>query len=296
MYKTIANNELMSYNIKGMEIVMATYIKSLKDNEVIYYTHAYMEKPKNGLFEMHSHNVYEIIYIISGDVSYIIEDRKYKLSPGDMIITRPSDYHFIDIDSPVDYNRQSIVFDGAGIGMDMHILPKGLDVVSVSEDSILHGIFSKIDRYSEVLSNEDFFEVLKALTKEIIYNLSVWDADAEKENKAATNPVLTAALKYIKKHLYEIKDISEVADAVFVTESYLYRLFKTHLRQSPKKYIRDKRMLKAQRLLRDGKRPSAVAVYCGFSDYATFYRNYVSFFGVPPSNKNFDFRLTKTED
>ncbi len=273
---------------------MAHYVKNPKNRETLFYAHATVENPDKNAYSMHSHNVYEVIYIIKGDVSYTIEDRTYKLSPGDLVISRPSDLHSINIDSPALYDRQNILFDGKEAGLDMSILPKGLDVISVPDGSTIRGIFEKIDYYAEMFEKDRFFDILNMLTREIIYNLSVWQPDIDRIS--APNPVLSAALKYIKDHLFEIRDVEEIAQAVFVTESYLFRLFKKHLRQSPKKYIRGKRMLKAQRMLWEGKLPLDVAARCGFSDYATFYRNYIDFFGTSPSDKNFDFQLTKTVD
>ncbi len=275
---------------------MVEYIQNLKSGESIRYTHAVHPNPPCDLFAMHSHNVYEIIHIISGDASYIIEDRKYKLSAGDMVITRPSDYHYIEINSSIDYNRQAIIFDGKALGLDMSILPKGLDVLPLAEHGEVREIFAKLDKYAELFFEERFFEILESLTREMVYNLSVLKQAPRMKTDFGASPILTAALAYIREHLFDISDIAEIAEAVFVTESYLFRLFKNHLGQSPKKYIRDKRMLKAQRMLLDGRRPSDVAAACGFSDYATFYRNYTSFFGISPSNKNFDYRLTKDRD
>ena len=40
-----------------------------------------------------------------------------------------------------------------------------------------------------------------------------------------------------------------------------------------------------QKMLSEGERPTAVCTRCGFSDYTTFYRNYVGFFGCPPSER-----------
>ena len=269
---------------------------NMKNGESFLYSHFVHEAPRKNLFSMHSHNIYEIIHVIEGDISYVIEDRKYKVNAGDMIISRPSDYHCIEINSPANYDRQSILFDGKELGIDMSILPKRLDVVRIHEGSITDGIFKKLDHYAHSFSQNEFFDLLKILTKELVYNLSLSSPYTDTDAISTSSPVLTAALKYIKEHLFEIKDVKEIAQAVFVTESYLFRLFKAHLYQSPKKYIRDKRMLKAQRMLWEGKRPTEVSAICGFVDYATFYRNYIDFFGASPSDKNFDFRLTKTVD
>ena len=77
----------------------------------------------------------------------------------------------------------------------------------------------------------------------------------------------------------------KIKDRLYVSESYLFRLFKRELHQTPLKYIREKRLMMAKKMLSEGERPTAVCSRCGFSDYTTFYRNYVAFFGYPPSER-----------
>ena len=74
-----------------------------------------------------------------------------------------------------------------------------------------------------------------------------------------------------------------MAKSCFVTESYLYRLFKNELHKTPAKYIASKRLLLAERMISDGESPTTVYEKCGFSDYTTFYRDYRAHFGHTPS-------------
>jgi AraC-like DNA-binding protein len=146
-------------------------------------------------------------------------------------------------------------------------------------------IFKKLDIYSAKLKEQDFFEVMILLIKELFYALSIERAESVNETKEI-NPILSNALKYINSNLFSVKSISEVADALFITESYLHRIFKTELHKSPKKYINDKRLLAAQSLIQMGERPTEIYERCGFSDYTAFYRNYREHFGYSPSKEN----------
>ena len=250
--------------------------------DTIKYNHHLKKAPPSNSFTGHSHNLYEIIYVLSGDVTHVIEDKKYKLKSGDLVITRPSKYHFIQIDSTADYERHSILFDHKKLGIDTKMLPADLDVVSVAKGSIISDIFEKLDYYCKSFDKTEFSQLAKLLIQEIIYNL----ARAHTERSfSVINPQLSRALAYIAENLFTIKDISEVANAVFVTESYLFRLFKRELFKSPKKYITEKRLLYAQNQLKKGKSPTDVAEISGFEDYTTFYRNYVSMFGKSPSDE-----------
>ena len=47
-----------------------------------------------------------------------------------------------------------------------------------------------------------------------------------------------------------------------------------------------KRLSKAQKLIIEGEKPTSIYVECGFTDYGTFFRNYTSYFGYTPSQKD----------
>ena len=224
------------------------------------------------------------MYFINGDATYVIEDKKYKLSSGDLIITRPSTYHFVQIDSGAEYERHDLLFDHKRLGINMRALPSGLDVVNIKNGDVISEIFKKFGFYAEKFDNAAFSEVARLLIQETVYNLSLVE-DRKETDFSVINPILSRALAYIGENLFSVKDIAEVAGAVFVTESYLFRLFKKELFKTPKKYIIEKRLLWAQKQLRKGRKPTEIAVEAGFDDYTTFYRNYTELFGKKPSEE-----------
>lgn len=267
-----------------METKMEQRGISVEIPDLLKYNHHVVKNPSGKSFTGHSHNQYEILYFLSGDATHVIEDKRYKLKHGDLIIARPSKYHFIQMDSLADYERHNLLFDHKRLDIDTSPIPDGLDVVRIEDSGIIAGIFEKLDYYSHTFDKQRFGEVTRLLIQEIIYNLPLAERAAD-EGFSVINPLLSEALAYIAANLFTIKDISEVAGAVFVTESYLYRLFKKELFKTPKKYLTEKRLLHAQRELKKGGKPTEVAEACGFDDYTTFYRNYVDHFGKAPSDE-----------
>ena len=59
-----------------------------------------------------------------------------------------------------------------------------------------------------------------------------------------------------------------------------------YMKISPKKFINMKRLSKAQKLISEGQKPTAIYSECGFTDYGTFFRNYTNHFGYTPSQKD----------
>ena len=124
--------------------------------DTLKYNYFLRKKPSPEGFAGHSHNSYELLYFINGDASYVVEDKKYKLRSGDLIITRPSKYHFIQIDSQADYERHNLLFDHKQLGINMHFLPDGVDVINVEDGSVINGIFKKFSFYANNFKKTDF--------------------------------------------------------------------------------------------------------------------------------------------
>ncbi len=127
-------------------------------------------------------------------------------------------------------------------------------------------------------------DILGALIKELLYNLTL-SADSASNISFTTSPLLTKALEYINENLFTIKDIKDVCAHFFVSQQYFFRLFQTQLKITPRKYLNGKRLLYAQRMLQQGKKPTDVYLLCGFESYVGFYKQYVKTFGYPPSKE-----------
>ena len=246
------------------------------------YRHIVSENLDRNAYSTHIHNVYEILYFVEGDATHVIEDRKYKLKKGDLIFIRPFQYHFIQIDSTCRYERYDILFDKSNSligGIDL--FPKNVDVINILGNSIALDIFKKFDIYKQNSSNEVFEGILPHLLSELLYSIYLFSKGLY-EKSVFVSPLISASLKFINDNIYTIRDVKEISDALFVSESYLFRLFRNELHQSPKKYIREKRLLLAQNMIISGISPTEACEKSGFIDYTTFYRNYCDFFGHSP--------------
>lgn len=249
----------------------------------IYYDYATRSGKAGMIADLHCHNRFELIYVCSGELAHVIEGRRYLLKAGDLVLVRPSRYHYLQLMSDMPYVRFNILFDPVlcGIGEALQ-LPRTTEVVSLSANAIATGIFEKLELYRRGLNDEKFARVLQLLLSELFLNLQLHPGGAQKQQPQSPQ-LLAQALDYINQNLYTITDLEQVARALYISPSYLYQLFRRGLHQTPGRYIADKRLLAAQRRLRAGGRPSAVYRECGFRDYTSFFRSYKAFFGHPPS-------------
>ncbi len=262
---------------------MEKHFNLINNDEFIYDYGCYSNKKQ--AFSMHTHNLYEIIFFVKGDAYHIIEDRKYKLSKNDLILIQPQKYHYIEIESDKEYERFNILFNAEALGFNQIFGFKNFsEVISLSSNKIAVELFSKMQYYHTHLNKADFENVAIMLLKELFFNLSISAIEVKKDFSTLT-PVLSSALFYINENLFTISTIKEVAEKLFVTQSYLFRLFKQELKTTPKKYLTDKRLLCAQNLILLGNSPTKVYTECGWNDYTSFFRSYVKYFNHPPSQE-----------
>ena len=256
----------------------------IRTTDRVFFKHEISEDLPCDAYSMHTHNAYELIYFLDGDASHVIEDRKYKLKKGDLILIRPLSYHFIQIEGQARYERYDFLFDPSAHGVEgVDLLPDTLEVVNLEGNPVAKDIFRRCDIYRQNCTDEVFSVILPHLLSELFCNLHAFLSANHAIEGAKLSPLISEFIGFVNLHLGSPIDIGQVAADLFVSESYLFRLFKKELHQTPQKYIREKRLMMARKMLFEGERPTTVCMRCGFSDYTTFYRNYVAFFGCSPS-------------
>lgn len=255
------------------------------------FIHNTTERPMLDSFHMHVHNEYEIIYVVSGDCSYVLEDKIFKLKKNNLIVISPGKYHFLQIDgSSTTYERYNILIDPLTQTANNIDSLENFELLDCTNDSLITDIFKRLDYYYNELNSDQFADILGSIMKELVYCINIHKSNLQHVDAHTQNAIVTKILAYIEQHLTTLSGIKEVAEANYVSDAYLFRLFKKHLKISPHKYVNDKRLILAQKMIRLGTRPTVAYEKCGFSGYTTFFKSYVKYFGHAPSA---DFTNTK---
>ena len=235
-------------------------------------------------FPTHIHDHYELLFFYSGDISYVVEGKNYKLKPGDLVFTRPSIFHRIVPHSQAYYDRINILFDKSLIPQSIKKKIPNVDVFYFPEGSRVPLLLEKIEHYAKFFEGEELIRISTHIIEEIFYNLTMEDEKSELHSTA--NRLIRNAVDYIYNHLTEIKNLGEICDALYITKSHLHHLFISEIGVSPKQYIISKRLILAKKKIKNGDKPTEAAISSGFSDYATFFRNFKKNFGYSPSSKS----------
>lgn len=251
------------------------------NNEDIILHHSCTENTDAKRFMPHYHEMCELVFLVSGDVSYVVEGKTYKLKKWDVVVSRPMQIHTILPEDGTEYERFVAIFNPHSLPKEIwEKIKKGPDVYPSGADDRIIELFTKLDYYRERFDDECFASIAKSVVTEIAFNLSLYD---EEESVALVNPIISKALEFIKLNLLTVESVEEVCNSLYITKSHLHHLFTKHLQVTPAKYIMAKRLMLAQKKIKKGAKPTQVFSECGFTDYATFFRNYKEHFGYPPS-------------
>lgn len=251
----------------------------------LFYTHAVKKNQQKDSYQPHFHNLTEIIFFKSGNISYITDGKKFKLKKDMLVLTRPAHIHDINVEGDEEYERYNILIDEKSLPFDIYQkIPYDIHVLDFEKNTNISNIFKKMDYYCNVLDGEDLGNILQSLVQEVLYNIIIESKNVTKSISTTTNPIISKAMEYIENNLLTLSGVEEIANELFVTKSHLHHLFIEHLKMPPKKYIAVKRLTIAKRELYSGSKATEVCAKCGFSDYSSFYRAYKKQFGHSPTD------------
>ncbi len=258
---------------------------------IFFYTddlhahHSLDQHPNPNEFYMHTHENFEIYYFISGNAHYTIEGNKYSLQKGDVLITRNSEAHRLNINSDdVPYERISIHFNPHILdGWDVSPLLSPFTDRPLGRNNKFSASDFRDDSYALYINkavqddknrNISFFSLLSNLFAFLV-ELNYASQNQSKHHTDEIPPsIALLMIEYINLHLFEDITIQSVASHFYISHVYANRLFKAATGTTIWNYIIKKRLLHAREAIKNGRSIQNVYAQCGYQDYASFYRAY----------------------
>jgi len=255
-------------------------------------SHARDDTPDPELFRMHTHAFCELFCFVSGKGVFHIEGSSYPLKPGDIVIMRSSEAHYIEIDPREPYERFSLHFDSnllASMDADNQLMRPFFDRKSGKRNLYPLASFES-NRHLSCFYN--MFRAASSPRLNILANLililqlitehfSVTRADS-----VETDTIEYKIIRHINKNLDRELTLQELCDKFFISKAQLCRRFKKATGTTVAKYITVKRLVTSRQLICQGQRPTDIYTMFGFRDYSTFYRAYTKYFGHSPRQES----------
>ncbi|MBE7031868.1 MAG: AraC family transcriptional regulator [Ruminococcaceae bacterium] len=265
-------------------MVFGDYMDYIISYNGLVYNHTKSEIPNEKEFASHTHNKYEILYFMSGEVDCIIGNMRRTLSPGEMVLIPSLYVHHIEIMGNKPYERIVLNFDRSGA--DEKLLKKVFSspkIIDTKAFPYIAGVFDRFKKYSKIFADNERQILFYSILTELIYlAFNALNTDSGAVTFDGYSTAARKAINYVNKNLFEITDIDDICRSLFISKAYLHRVFLNSLGMSPMKYLKSKRLIVAREMIRLGEKPTSVARKVCYNDYTTFFRAYKSYFGYSP--------------
>ena len=254
---------------------------------------------KNIQFEYHYHDFNKIIVFVSGSVTYLIEGKAYRLKPWDILFVSRNEVHKPIIDPATLYERM-VIWVNPGflekhsdesslltcfslsnernsnlLRLDNTLLTDVKLMLSKLEESIGSDGFG-----STILKNSIFLQLLVALTRE-----SLGTEGGNEINDITADESIQKLLDYINININEDLSVDTLANRFYLNRYHLMHKFKQQTGYSIHSYIIQKRLIKADSLIRAGLPAAQACEQSGFNDYSNFVRAFKKMFGLSPKHR-----------
>lgn len=260
--------------------------------EVFHYRDTHIQE-----VALHHHDFYEIYFFLSGNVSYNIESRSFRLTPGDVLLISPNELHQ-PIFAPENQNYERIVLWINKGFLERFDLP-GQEVSRCFDtEHPLHTNLIRLDGVSRELVGYLLQQLLNEQGAEefatelysmaclaqilVMLNRLAERAGERAEPKANTDSVVYRVLGYINEHYNEDLSLDFLANKFFISKYHLSREFNRLVGTSVYRYIIQKRLVMAKQMMSAGTPSSTVYQHCGFGDYSNFYRAFKAEYQISP--------------
>lgn len=264
------------------------------------YQHSINERPNTERFHLHCHDAYEIYYFICGEGNFIIEGNRYELKKNTMLIIRPNEFHYFQLNHPVRYERYTLHFDVQHLMnflSDKWLLSPFLDrelgknnlLVPRKGDGVTE-LFQRIDACSELPEDEQKTKSQFIIGELLTVILNISRRTENEESYDNVHALVAKVLQYINENISSDFSLNELAAKFFVSKYYLSHVFKKNTGITILEYSLQKKIVLASQMLKSGEKASVTAEACGFGDYASFYRAYKRIMGISPSKTKNSFK------
>lgn len=238
---------------------------------------------------LHTHDCYEMEFVVSGRAQHIVNGQSYEISTGDIYILSPVDFHEIRVHEPLEIYH--VMFTENAV-----FSPFLFDLMSCNASltfTLNESQYEKIKVLFQILVEKENVEsyserFLKNICECIIITL-LECFYIERRSVKQKKSIYTAVL-YIYRNFKNDISLKTLAAEIGYSPNHFSRLFNEAFGMGVIEYITDVRLGYSQKLLLSTDIPITDVCYeSGFSSFSTFSRAFKKKYGVSPR----DMKLSK---
>lgn len=243
-------------------------------------------------YVLHCHSLYEIYYFISGDVSYLVEGRRYCLAPNSILLLPANVFHGFRVESERPYERYTLHFYDEVIPVENRFTLLSpfqtsgdrMDIYYPDTQKFQMGMYFEnlisCSRLPADMRDMAASVFIQALLVQILYMSRTTKniPSGGQSGQAALDMI-----RYLNEHIGEDITLGQLSSRFFISRHYINRVFRRATGTTVMQYVIHKRLALAQQLILQGKPSAQAAAESGFGDYSVFYRAYRKIFGHSPA-------------
>jgi len=252
----------------------------------------YMVVDENWSIRTHNHSFFEFHYVLKNEVYTTLNNREYKIAAGQYYLMPPGMMHshrqkgrghigfalrWELLDNTQDKSRNC--FQSLYNGKAYPIKDNG----NIISDM---GIFlEKASKHCSILELQlTFFELLIHLIYSCTDNKYL-SSDMQIDSEYMDNQTVKSVIEFIKENYKQNIEVNDIANSVYLSYSYLSRLFKKHTGKTVNQYLNQIRLGNAQYLLKcSTKDIKTISREVGFNNEYYFSNVFKKVYGISPGN------------
>jgi len=253
-------------------------------------------KENTSMPSRHYHNGYEIFYLVSGDISYFIEDKSYQVVGGALLIINENEIHKLVNSSKESFERITLLFQEEFLE-DMFPYNDSFQVLSSfssgknfmplngQEQSMIEKLFDKmIAEFTKQPPGYEYY--LKTLLFELLIFIHRKTATLPAAENHGNNPMnrkIFEIVDYLNQHYHEAQTIQSISSRFYISSSYFCKMFRENTGFTFTEYLNNVRIKEARQLLTGSTLKVAdIAEKVGFESMTHFGRIFKEITGFSP--------------
>ena len=252
--------------------------------------------PSDWNFEGESHNFWECVYVIKGDIFASGDGRVYHLKSGEMIFHETMEFHKLWIDNENGSNVLIFSFSASGELLDWfrdkvfrlsdserEIILDALEYMRLRHKDVnIKGLPMELTYLAPLGKNAEYLSHISAFLTLLFFSL-VESKNTAASEKTPDAKIFYTAVEFMRQNISRQISVDDVATAAKTSVSSLKRIFLRYTDIPVHKYFTSMKLKAATELLQNGSSVTDTADSLGFCSQAHFSKVYKSVTGKNPS-------------
>lgn len=279
------------------EFQLSYYQNATKDFHAAYFTN-----PVDAL-QPHSHNYYQLYFVVEGVIGHNLEKTSGQLRRGDAFIIPPNTYHYIEKRTDqvgfysVSFTEKYFPFHGQGVSFLTDFLyylkqqtpERVCPAISVDAaqcemlEPLLRQICQELEQkqpgFQEVLFH-NLATVLSLVARNYYQSIPDFKAVSYLTNQQK----IMQAMAFVDLHYVEDLTLEGIVAGSQLSKANFCKLFLGLTGMTFNQYLHTRRIAKARELISEGYKIAQVSSLCGYKDFSTFFRNFKKITGISPTD------------